>query len=293
MTDPALPRAASPFPGGAALAAREVSKYYRRGATAALDCVSIEIPPGRLTALVGPNGAGKSTLIRTWLGFEKPTDGDVSVLGLDPVRDPLRALASIGYVTQSGSLYRDLSVRDHMRLVASYRSGFDEGLAADRLATVRIPLRRPVRELSGGQQAQVALALALATCAPVLLLDEPVASLDPLARREFMRALVRIVRDDGRTVVLSSHVVADVEDASDRLVLLIAGRMVLDLDVSEVLRSHAGLPAWSDSHAAVAKVPGVRGDDRLIVRAEPRIVEERVTLEDVVMAYLIAARASA
>ena len=163
------------------------------------------IPSGGITALVGPNGAGKSTLIKGWIGFERPTAGRLEVQGIDPWRDRVAAVGRLAYVPQAASLYRDLTVADHLALGATLRRGFDRAGAAERLDALAIPLGARAGELSGGQQAQVGLALALGTWAPVLLLDEPLASLDPLARREFLAVLVDAVRTTGATALLVAH----------------------------------------------------------------------------------------
>ena len=153
--------------------------------------LDVAVPDGSITALVGPNGSGKSTLLKAWIGFERPSEGRVLVDGIDPWRARAAGLMRIGYVPQAPSLYRELTVEDHVRLAGTLRPGFDADLARRRLDDLDIPWTSRADQLSGGQQAQVGLALALGTRAPVLLLDEPLASLDPLARREFLHVLVR------------------------------------------------------------------------------------------------------
>jgi ABC-2 type transport system ATP-binding protein len=207
------------------LSARGLSKRYRTDRPWALRDVTLDIRAGSLTAIVGPNGAGKSTLIRTWMGFERPTLGSASVMGCDPWTDRERALASLGYVPQGTSLYRSLTVDDHVELAAALRDPFDADLVRARLQQLGIEPRQQALELSGGQQAQLCLAIALGTRAPVLLLDEPLASLDPLARRELMLMLVGVIREEGRTAVMSSHVVTDVEGACDRMIILSDGHV--------------------------------------------------------------------
>jgi ABC-2 type transport system ATP-binding protein len=279
-----MPR--SPFSDerGVALSAINLVKRYPGSPTAAVDGVTLAISEGTVTALVGPNGAGKSTLIRLWLGFERPSGGLLTVMGIDPSRRPVQALNRVGYVPQGGSLYRDLSADDHIRLAASYRASFDADAARTQLSRTRIPLRQPIRQLSGGQQAQVALTIAIATTAPVLILDEPLASLDPLARRQFMQSLQEMVVGEGRTALLSSHVVADVEAVATRIVVLVEGRVRLDIDVEEALNSHS--IRANPSTDIVGIVPRVGGRDAAIVRASPRSADERPTLEEVVIAHL-------
>ena len=176
-----------------ALETRSLTKRYRRGRPPALENVTLAVPRGAFVALVGPNGAGKSTLIRTFLGFERPTGGSVDVLGIDVGRETSRALAQLGYVGQAPGIYAVLTARHQIEIAAELRPGFDSDGALQRLAAAGIPDDRPAGQLSGGQQAQLALTLALGTRAPVLLLDEPLASLDPLARREFLSTVSEAV----------------------------------------------------------------------------------------------------
>src|SRR5450756_3019728 len=220
-----------------ALETRALTKRYRRGRTPALENVTLRVPRGAFVALVGPNGAGKSTLIRTFLGFECPTTGSAHVLGIDVRRDTPRALGQLGYVGQAPGVYAVLTARDQIALAAELRPGFDADGALRRLADAGIPDDRPAGQLSGGQQAHLALALARGTRAPVLLLDEPLASLDPLARREFLSTVAEAVAS-GTTVLLSSHIVGDLDGACDRLIVLAPGRVQLDADMSWARAHH-------------------------------------------------------
>jgi ABC-2 type transport system ATP-binding protein len=272
---------------GAVLEARGLAKRYRRGVWA-LGGIDLELPAGGITALVGPNAAGKSTLIKTWVGFEKPTRGSAAVMGLDPWRQRSRALGHIGYVPQSPSLYDGLSVADHLDLAVQLRPGFDRNYARERLAQLDIPAGQGARNLSGGQQAQVALALALGTRAPILLLDEPLASLDPLARREFLHVLTDAVRSDGATALLSSHIVTDVEQACDRLIVLGVGRVLLHDRVADAMEAHA---ISSTEHPdAVASFGAPDGSRIWLVRGNG---DRPATLDEVVLGYLASARTSA
>ena len=271
----------------AVLEAWGLAKRYRRGVWA-LAGIDLELPPGGITALVGPNAAGKSTLIKTWVGFEKPTRGSVSVMGIDPWRDRSRALATVGYVPQSPALYDGLSVEDHLDLAVQLRPSFDRAYAQHRLTQLDIPVGRGARSLSGGQQAQVALALALGTRAPILLLDEPLASLDPLARREFLHVLTDAVRGDGATALLSSHIITDVEQACDRLIVLGVGRVLLHDTVATALAEHAiSLTERSDAVASFAAADGSRIS---LVRGDG---DRPATLEEVVLGYLSSGRSTA
>ncbi|MBX3029536.1 MAG: ABC transporter ATP-binding protein [Chloroflexi bacterium] len=223
---------------GPAVEARGLTKRYRRGVRA-LDDVTLRVPPGSCTALVGPNAAGKSTLMKTLVGFERPTKGSVRVCGVDPWRRRGRALQHVGYVPQQPPLYRSLTVDQHLGMAARARRGFDRPAARAHLERIGIPMTAHPTKLSGGQQAQVMLAIALGTRADVLLLDEPLASLDPLARTEFLAIVRSVVRDIDTTVLLSSHIVSDIEEVCDRIVVLGAGRILLDDSIDHALTSHA------------------------------------------------------
>jgi ABC-2 type transport system ATP-binding protein len=204
----------------------------------ALDDVDLEIPQGSVTALVGPNGAGKTTLIRICMAFERPNAGHVEVAGVDPWRDRTRALKGVGYVPQSPAVYRGLSVDDHLAMARSLHGTFDVAYARRRLDQLGIPLDQRADTLSGGQAAQLGLAIALGTRASILLLDEPLANLDPLARREFIHVLLEAIRADGSTALLSSHIVTDVEEACDRLTILGAGKILLDSPLDDARNGH-------------------------------------------------------
>jgi ABC-2 type transport system ATP-binding protein len=268
-------------------------RYGRR--TWALTGIDLALPHGGITALVGPNAAGKSTLIKTWVGFERPTRGGVSVAGVNPWRDRSGALAHLGYVPQSPSLYDALSVDDHLELAMQLRPGFDRPYARRRLDELGIPGDQGARSLSGGQQAQVALALALGTRAEILLLDEPLASLDPLARREFLHVLTDAVRAEGATALLSSHIVTDVEQACDRLIVLGVGRVLLHDTVAEALATHwiANDGVAGPGGEAIATFAGPVGERLTLVRRQPSSAAadlRQASLEEVVLGYLASGR---
>ena len=233
----------------AILETHDIGKRYGRRLWA-LRHVDLAVPDGSITALVGPNGSGKSTLLKAWVGFERPTEGRLTVDGVDPWVDRAGALQRIGYVPQAPSLYRELTVDEHVDDgrgrcdPASTRPSRGAGWTT---STSRSNARAD--ELSGGQQAQVGLALALGARAPVLLLDEPLASLDPLARREFLHVLVDAVRADGGTALLSSHVITDIEQACDRLLVLGGGRTLLDLSIAGAIAEHVVVEAGDGTGA--------------------------------------------
>jgi ABC-2 type transport system ATP-binding protein len=267
-----------------ALRAEDLTKRYRR--TVALRSVSLAIPAGSLTALVGPNAAGKSTLIKTFVGFERPTSGQVTIAGVDPARDRQIALAHTGYIPQVPALYREYTVADHLDLAARLRPGFNRSAAIERLSALGIPARARGSELSGGQQAQVGLAVALGTGADILLLDEPLASLDPLARHEFLTLLADIAQARGATVLLSSHIVGELGAVCDRLVVLGVGRVLYESSVANALAVHT-VTDELDGPGIVATFPAVDGRLHALRRAGPG---RPATLEEVALGYLAAGR---
>jgi len=275
-----------------AVQARALGKRY--GRTWALQDCALEVPAGRIAALVGPNGAGKTTLLHLAVGLLRPDAGEVLVFG----RDPRSVLPDVGFVAQDTPLYRDFTAAELVTMGGKLnRRRWDAALARERLAMLGIPPDRPVGKLSGGQRAQVALALALAKRPRLLLLDEPIASLDPLARREFMQTLMGAVADSETTVLLSSHLLADLERSCDYLVVLQQSRVQLTGPVDELIESHrtlVGPRAGSESIAGVAKVVRASHTERqstLLVRrgdgpVDPLWTEHEVTLEDLVLAHL-------
>jgi ABC-2 type transport system ATP-binding protein len=273
------------------LRAHGLTKRYRRGRPPALDHIDLDISGHGITALVGPNGAGKSTLIRCFLGFERPTSGFVSVDGIDPARDRPKALARIGYLGQETGLYRQLTADEHFELATTVRAGFDRAGAAERLDALDIPRGVPTEELSGGQQAQIALSMALGTHAPVLLLDEPVARLDPLARMDFLNALRDAVRTEGSTVLLASHIIGDLEGVSDALVVLAPAAVMFHGTIEDARTGHSIVPATDDIRPddLVATYTGLTGRRMSLVR---RPGTGDASLDDVVLGYLAAANAA-
>ena len=301
MTTPEARLAAVPEADGApgarpAIETHGLTKRYPR-VTALSDC-TISVPEGRISALVGPNGAGKTTLLRMLAGLARPTGGTAAVLGGAPRQDPA-FLAEIGYLAQEIPLYRRLSAEDHIRAGAHLNPRWDDAVARARLDDLRIPLGQPVGTLSGGQRAQVALTLALAKRPRVLLLDEPVAALDPLARRQFLATLTTAVADAAGdlTVLLSSHVIADVERVCDHMVLVTASRVQLCGDIDELLAGHKLLVGPRKDTSVLERthtiVQATRTDRQstLLVRLggpvlDPAYEASDVSLEDLVLGYL-------
>jgi ABC-2 type transport system ATP-binding protein len=268
-------------------------RYGRRWALS--DC-TLTIPAGRVTGLVGPNGAGKSTLLNLAVGLLRATAGRISVLGGRPAADPTQ-LGKVGYVAQDTPTYAGLSIADHLRLGARLNPGWDMSLADERISQLGLDPSQRAGRLSGGQRAQLALTLAIAKRPELLLLDEPVASLDPLARREFLQSLMGFVAEHGVSVVLSSHVVADLERICDHLVVLAEARVALTGDVDDLLASHRRLigprrdRSTMPSSQEVIEASETDRQSTMLVRTtdpiqDPAWVVEQVGVEDVVLAYM-------
>ncbi|HEU5332768.1 MAG TPA: ABC transporter ATP-binding protein [Actinocrinis sp.] len=271
----------------------------RYGRSWALQDCSLSLPAGRIAALVGPNGAGKTTLLHMAVGLLRPDAGSVRIFGKDP-RDTTAALAEIGFVAQDTPLYRDFTAAELITMGGKLNRGWDAALARGRLAQLGIAPDKAVGKLSGGQRAQVALALALAKRPRLLLLDEPIAALDPLARHEFMQTLMGAVAETGTSVLLSSHLLADLERACDYLILLQTSRVQLAGPVDDLLDAHRTLivPRADDDRAragaTVIRASQTERQSTLLVRtdappADPLWTAHEVTLEDLVLAYLSAA----
>jgi ABC-2 type transport system ATP-binding protein len=274
-------------PDGFAIEVRSLSKRYGRGAWALQD-VDLAVPPGQTVALVGPNGAGKSSLIRALIGFETVQADKLLVHGADPRRQRGAVIRSVGYVPQGDCLFGELTVGQHMDMTRRLRSEFAPAVALERLDALGIAVSSRVGTLSGGQRAQVMLAIALATQAPTLLLDEPLASLDPLARRQFLRALPAATGGRVATVLLASHNVGDVEESCERLVVLGTGRVLLDADIAIARRSHRLLSGQVAETAAdvIGRFAGPRGEIHALVREEGSDSAQEPTLEELVLGYL-------
>jgi ABC-2 type transport system ATP-binding protein len=279
-----------------AAAIQTVALGKRYGRVQALDDCTLTIPAGRVVGLVGPNGAGKSTLLQIVAGLLTPTTGTVSVLGGHPGGGPAQ-LARVGFVAQDTPTYGTLTVEDHLRFGAHLNPHWDQALAADRVTSLGLDPAQRADRLSGGQRAQLALTVAMAKRPELLLLDEPVASLDPLARRDFLGSVMEFVADHGATVVLSSHVVADLERICDHLVLLSASHVQVAGDVDDLLSSHHRLTGRRRSTDALppgADLVASAHTDRqstFVVRStapvlDPSWVVDRLDLEDLVLAYM-------
>jgi ABC-2 type transport system ATP-binding protein len=278
----------------AVLEARGLGKRYRR-AEALTDC-TLSIPAGRVAGLVGPNGAGKTTLLHLATGLLAPTSGTIEVLGDRPGAGPAQ-LARVGFLAQDTPAYASLTVADHLRLGQRMNPGWDAVLARDRIAGLGLDFGQKAGKLSGGQRAQLVLTLAIAKRPELLLLDEPVASLDPLARREFLRGLMEFTADQQVSVVLSSHLVADLERVCDYVIVLVGSRVRVAGEVDQLLGDHRLLSGPRRDPAALPgdwEVISASHTDRqstFLVRAggpvhDPAWTVSQVSLEDLVLAYM-------
>ena len=282
----------------AVIETRGLGRQYRR--TWALRDCTLAIPEGRVVGLVGPNGAGKTTLLRLAAGLLAPTCGTISVLGEEPAAGPAQ-LARVGFVAQDTPVYARMPVSDHLRLGAWLNPAWDDEMARRRIGQLGLDQRQRAGSLSGGERAQLTLTLALAKRPELLILDEPVASLDPLARREFLRGLMEAVAEDGTSVVLSSHLVADLERVCDYLVVLVASRVRIAGEVSTLLASHHRLsgprrdPGALPAGAEVIEESHTDKQSTLLARTgepihDPSWTVRPVSMEDLVLAYMSRAR---
>ena len=278
----------------AVIQASGLGKRYRR-IWALRDC-TLAIPEARVVGLVGPNGAGKTTLLCLAAGMLAPTCGAITVLGQRPAAGPAQ-LARVGFVAQDTPAYARMTVAGHLHLGAWLNPAWDDDLARRRIAQLGLDLKQRAGSLSGGLRAQLALTLALAKRPELLILDEPVAALDPLARREFLQGLMEAVAEHEVSVVLSSHLVADLERVCDYMIVLVASKVQLAGEVSELLSSHrrlsglrrdpgslpAGQEVITESHTDKQTVLLIRSDEPVL---DPAWTVTPVSLEDLVLAYM-------
>ncbi|TDD84044.1 ABC transporter ATP-binding protein [Actinomadura darangshiensis] len=276
----------------AVIQARGLGKKY--GQRWALSECTLDIPAGRVVGLVGPNGAGKTTLLNLAVGQMQPTAGSIEVLGGRPASGP-EQLAKVGYVAQDAPTYAGLSVGEHLRLGARLNPRWDDAVARERIGRLGLEPGHRAGKLSGGQRAQLALTLGIAKRPELLILDEPVAALDPLARREFLQGLMEAVAEHSLSVVLSSHLVSDLERTCDYLIVLVESRVQVAGDVDDLLATHHRLTGprkdtlpqdqhvVSESHTDRQSTYVVRTDGRI---HDPAWTVGQLGLEDLVLAYM-------
>jgi ABC-2 type transport system ATP-binding protein len=271
-----------------------LGKRYRH-LWALSDC-TLSIPAGHVVGLVGPNGAGKTTLLSLAAGLLAPSAGTISVLGGPPPAVPAQ-LARVGFLAQDAPVYAGLSIAEHLRLGARLNPGWDAGLARGRIERLDVDPRRKAGKLSGGQRAQLALTLAIAKRPELLILDEPVASLDPLARRQFLQDLMEAVTEQNLSVVLSSHLIGDLERVCDYLIVLVASRVRVAGTVDDLLATHhlltgprqdppklpAGVQVISASHTDRQSTLLVHSTAPVL---NPAWTVSDISLEDMALAYM-------
>ncbi|MEU7005122.1 ABC transporter ATP-binding protein [Nonomuraea sp. NPDC046570] len=278
----------------AVLQAQELGKRY--GKRWALRDCTIDIPVGHVVGLVGPNGAGKTTLLKLAAGQLAPTSGSITVLGGHPADGPAQ-LAKVGFVAQDTPTYAGLSIADHLRLGARLNPRWDAVMARERIDRLGLDPAHRAGKLSGGQRAQLALTLGLAKRPELLILDEPVAALDPLARREFLQGLMEAVVEHELSVLLSSHLVSDLERTCDYLIVLVDSRVQVAGQVEDLLSTHhrlTGPRRDPDQLPADQHIISASHTDRqstLIIRTDtpihdPAWTVTQLTLEDLVLAYM-------
>jgi ABC-2 type transport system ATP-binding protein len=274
------------------LEARALGRRFGRR-WALRDC-TVAIPAGAVVGLAGPNGAGKSTLLDLAVALLAPTSGEVRTLGVDPVREP-EVLARVGYVAQDAPLYRSFTIGETLEFARATNPAWDETVVEELVR--ELPLERRVASLSAGDRARLALCLALGKRPSLVLLDEPFARLDPLAAREFLQLLMDGVADSGATVVIASHVIADIERVSDHIVLLSDGHVRLQGGVDFLLSSHRLL---SGARRPLGRIAGVEEIVRqtfsgrqmtLLARVKGRVSDpswsvDEIGLEDLLLAYM-------
>ncbi len=281
--------------GKTAIQTKGLGKRY--GSFWALENCNVNVPEGSVCALVGPNGAGKSTLLKLLTGLSNKSDGDSSVLGKTP-KQSSDFLEDIGYLAQEIPLYKSMDSNDHIKMGKHLNSRWDEKFIRGRLKELGIPLDQQVGKLSGGQRAQVALALALAKKPKLLLLDEPVAGLDPLARHDFLASLSQAVADGGLTVIMSSHLLADLERVSDHVIVLAAGKTQLCDNIEDVIDGHKilvgprkekandeeGFSVIHETHTSKQTTLLVRLDGKTKISSHWR--QEEPNIEEIILAYM-------
>jgi len=274
--------------------AKGLGKRY--GTKWALTECTLAIPSGKVVGLVGPNGAGKSTLLQLAVGFLRPSAGSISVLGRRPGTTP-DELARVGFVAQDTPTYAGFSIATHLRLGGWMNPSWDATFAEGRVERLGLDPRQKAGKLSGGQRAQLALTLAMAKRPELLVLDEPVASLDPLARREFLQGLMKVVVEHDASVILSSHLVADLERVCDYLVVLVDSRVQVAGDIDELIASHHRMTGPRRNREALPSDQQVISESHtdkqstLVVRTDKAILDpvwqiESPDLEDLVLAYM-------
>jgi ABC-2 type transport system ATP-binding protein len=269
----------------------------RYGSVKALADCDLALPRGKVTGIVGPNGAGKTTLIHLAVGLLRPTAGNVRVFGHDAAREILQILPRVGFVAQDRPLYRDLTIAETLELGRRLNERWDAPYALARVQRFGLPLDRKIRTLSTGQRAHVATSLALGKRPELVLLDEPVANLDPVARLALLEELMSVVAEDGLSVVFSANALADVERVCEHIVILLNGRSRLAGDTEELIESHVVAigPSTADASSADGELIESRRSERQTIRllrgqgptrVDDGTIVRPATLEEIVLGYM-------
>jgi len=222
---------------GAIVEVSRVSKAF--GVTKALDEVSLAVYPGRIIGLLGANGAGKSTLLRTIIGFYLPDSGQVTTFGRSARDLGPRELTRIGYVHQEGELPHWMTVAQLIRYVAAYYHDWNEELERRYLADFAVNTKTRVAALSPGERQKVAILIAIGFEPQLLILDEPASALDPIARADFLNLLLEFIQTEGRTIIISSHILSDVEKVIDYVLIMDGGRLIRDCGFDDLREEYS------------------------------------------------------
>jgi ABC-2 type transport system ATP-binding protein len=270
----------------------------RYGRHWALRNCTLQIPQGCVTGLIGLNGAGKTTLLLLATGLLKPTEGTIHVLGKSSL-NAATILPHLGFVSQESSLYRDFSIGDTLMMGKKLNPSWDDTLASKLIERLNLSRKQRIGKLSGGQQAQVALIMALAKKPALLLLDEPFAHVDPLVKRELSKILMETAAEQSITIVLSSHTISDLENICDHLIILAAARVKLAESIEDLLESHKLLIGPRESFESLARqhrviqVSHTGRQSTALIRTTLPITDpvwqvQNASLEDIALAYLSA-----